>query len=339
MFLGVLPAREAHAHGTSAVGDRERAVRKVVLTVILVGSLLITKDAFPDADTQGRITLAPRELLCNNVVLPIGARIDNGRCVTIFNRSSGRDCLFFRRIFVLGNSIARGFAFEAESMFGDLDQTVERHRQIDLCDKAQLHELGPTGMASCVLYINPVTQIRYTWLQYFDDAGPLTEVKDACTGSGRVPTGVCLQELLLGSQPGDVLLFYMGLHYAAYWAGLAESGKDVDSWFMSSATTWRASVAAHWHGRSEDVFRIRLASHANQDPNSVNRTTRVFNYVPHINLLMDEIFENTNWKVIDQWAINAGETGLYQDSVHFQGPLSQATWHVLLSQLCDESPS
>ena len=59
MFLGVLPAREAHAHGTSAVGDRERAVRKVVLTVILVGSLLITKEAFPDEDTRGRITSAP----------------------------------------------------------------------------------------------------------------------------------------------------------------------------------------------------------------------------------------------------------------------------------------
>ncbi len=40
------------------------------------------------------------------------------------------------------------------------------------------------------------------------------------------------------------------------------------------------------------------------------------------------------WYHIDQWAINEGRDHLYNDHIHFNGPLTQATLHQMLNELC-----
>jgi hypothetical protein len=57
-------------------------------------------------------------------------------------------------------------------------------------------------------------------------------------------------------------------------------------------------------------------------------------HIPALNHMMDEAFSDTQWSVVDQWGINQGREALYNDHVHFSGPLSQATWHIILSSLC-----
>ena len=289
----------------------------------------------PSAPTAGSQIAAPEYCTAAAATSLPAARTDNGPCVFVYDRDAGRTCLASRTVFVLGNSIARGFAFEADSMFGERGQTVERNQQKEFCDKAQLHDFPHGGMASCVISLGLNTQIRYTWMQFFDDMGPRMD-GDACTGAGLMPARRCLERILDSSKPGDILLFYMGLHYAFSWLGHLEAQPPfpVDSWLIKSSNSWKESILSLWKGRHEDVFRVRLADHANADPTKASGTARVFDHVPHINDIMDMTFADMKWGVINQWAINQGQQKLYQDPVHFQGPLSQATWHVLLSSLC-----
>lgn len=44
--------------------------------------------------------------------------------------------------------------------------------------------------------------------------------------------------------------------------------------------------------------------------------------------------EHDMWYTIDQWAINENRNYLYNDQIHFQGPLSMATLQQVLNELC-----
>ena len=44
--------------------------------------------------------------------------------------------------------------------------------------------------------------------------------------------------------------------------------------------------------------------------------------------------EDQMWYTIDQWAINKGRNHLYNDDIHFVGPLNSATVHQVLNMLC-----
>jgi hypothetical protein len=48
----------------------------------------------------------------------------------------------------------------------------------------------------------------------------------------------------------------------------------------------------------------------------------------------DSTNEEEMWYTIDQWAINDQRDYLYNDHVHFNGPLAQATLHQVLNELC-----
>ena len=231
-------------------------------------------------------------------------------------------------------------------MFGDQGSTLERDQQKELCEKKVLQEFAPRGAATCVIEMSPgfQTQIRFTWMQYFYDAGPGPPPRqlegDACSAAGLMPMRRCLDRILEFSQPGDILLFYMGLSYAFAWPELFEIQPPfaVDEWLDTSTLMWKSAIPSSWKGRQDDIFRVRLAGHvkgrADTSPSNEANNAKVYEYVPRINDVMDRNFASTAWGVIDQWRINAGNESLYNDAWHFQGPLSQATWHTLLSKLC-----
>lgn len=71
----------------------------------------------------------------------------------------------------------------------------------------------------------------------------------------------CLTRFLEDSRPGDVLVFYLGLHYAIERNKLfyGQPGFRFEKYVRDSISTFRETLRLVWKGRQEDVFRVRTA--------------------------------------------------------------------------------
>ena len=99
---------------------------------------------------------------------------------------------------------------------------------------------------------------------------------------------------------------------------------------------WKETLAIAWKGRQEDIFRMRVPglTEPGQWPEMVTfMNPRLYEQ----NAAADKAFKDTAWSVIDQPGLNRDRLALYADFVHFPGPLSQLTVHVILSSLCGDS--
>ena len=103
--------------------------------------------------------------------------------------------------------------------------------------------------------------------------------------------------------------------------------------------SWSETLTELWHGRREDVFRVRVPPIAlsrvgdnawGRNPATVQTDIEVLNSVA------DAVFETTGWSTIDMPGIAHGHEELYEDGVHIPGRLSRVAWHVLLSSLCGD---
>lgn len=109
-------------------------------------------------------------------------------------------------------------------------------------------------------------------------------------------------------------------------------GFDKRAWLISSVLNFKAHIAAVFKGH---VFRVTLAP--------TNKNGNIAHYAPKLKeaervmaqvLQTESVEPSKMWYTIDQWAINEGRDYLYQDHIHFNGPLTLATLQNMLNELC-----
>lgn len=99
--------------------------------------------------------------------------------------------------------------------------------------------------------------VKFLWMQFFDvKAGNMDG--DLCD---PLNARDCLSRFLEDSRPGDVLVFYLGLHYAIERNKLfyGQPGFRFEKYVRDSISTFRETLRTVWHGRHEDIFRVRTA--------------------------------------------------------------------------------
>ena len=215
-----------------------------------------------------------------------------------------------------------------------------RQDQKGRCSKTEQTHLT---QSSCEFTCDEV-EARFSWLAFFSGPWPGASVPDGCN-----PTHACFAEELANSRKGDIIIFLVGLHYIlwrpdgiAAFGGGEEGGRAYESWLAESTASWNETLSHAWHGRREDIFRIRIpflaydVALATHGPNLWGVPIRdVQTRIAEMNILQDAVFSSTGWSVVDLAGISHGKEDLYvTDGVHISGMLSQIAWHVILSQIC-----
>lgn len=266
-----------------------------------------------------------------------------------FGKTSTVQCMKGRTFYVIGNSVARQAAFQLIDMLGG--GSVKREGQRDLCPK---HETF--WGANCHDEFEGV-KIRFLHVQWMDgfnykDRGGFPFIKNLETdydysgdyelpntpaevkgapdfweagGCENVPMEECLITFFNGSTKDDVLLFNVGTSYS-----VPSDVIDMAAWLRSSVAAFRANVASTFSGH---VFRQSSA----QFLGYLQARTELMRAADKaIWELMRPASskEGRMWYTIDQWAINKDRDNLYNDHIHYVGPLSYATVHQMLNTLC-----
>jgi hypothetical protein len=299
----------------------------------------------------GATTLGPRD--CARVV-PLAGNFDRDTppfffpspdvcALKAYNHSEGRACLSGRKVYVLGNSIARGFQFELLAMYGDAEAgAVSRTEQKIFCQSAWEANGQP-----CTLQLSADSPVRY-WDMHLFMADDALDIRDPCR-LGYASTLDCLEFVLADSAPGDILVFYLGGSYAKYRYDLKRSelnsSEAWEEWLELSAQHFKGALNEAWKGEARDVFHVRLAhiqqwfAHWNPTQAMLDNQKVFMDTIPLVNRVLDRAFEDAPWSVVDQWGINEGRDEEYTDEVHFQGLLSRVFWHVVLSSVCGSTDS
>jgi hypothetical protein len=162
-----------------------------------------------------------------------------------------------------------------------------------------------------------------------DHATPLW-MDDNCINHN---TRECLARFFHGSTERDILIFTLGMTFAMDFDGREPSkspGVDYKAWMLSQAAAFKGHLAATFKGQ---VFRV---THGEFNSNSylLPKTPNL----KRTNDLLWEVWQPDSselpWYTIDQWPINQNRHSLYNDHVHFNGPLTHAMLHQVLNELC-----
>lgn len=140
----------------------------------------------------------------------------------------------------------------------------------------------------------------------------------------------CLAHFFSGSTERDILVFSFGMIPAIHMDDQSNPSIDYRKWLLASAGAFRGHLAATFKGQ---VFRTTLAEFHGQKklaPKSPNMQL--------VNDILWDVWQPDSselpWYTIDQWPINRGRHHLYDDEVHYNGPLTEAMLHQVLNELC-----
>ena len=146
-------------------------------------------------------------------------------------------------------------------------------------------------------------------------------------------TKSCLEKFFSGATERDILIFTLGMTFGQDMndrEGIHNPSVDMAAWLLGSGSAFKGHLASTFPGQ---VFRTTLAefnSAGYVGPKSPN--------LKRANDLLWQIWkpssEEKPWYTIDQWAINQNRHYLYNDHVHFNGPLTHAMLHQVLNELC-----
>ena len=143
----------------------------------------------------------------------------------------------------------------------------------------------------------------------------------------------CLRKFFEGSKSSDVLIFNVGMAHVVRPHGVEPEhspGIDIEAWLTNSASAFQGHLAATFNGQ---VFRTTLAE--------FNMWGNLASTSPYLKIVNEILWrswapsgEDRPWYTIDQWPINQGRYHLYNDHVHFNGPLTVAMLTQVLNELC-----
>lgn len=268
-----------------------------------------------------------------------------------YNRSDANICLANRTIYFIGISTTRQMAFDLSSLLGGLG-VDSRDKQKEKCAKVSdkwadsCHENLSNNIAIKYLFFHWMDGFNYTsrgGFPYFlnkthtklntpnevlSEAGePEAYPFDMCTS---FDTSDCIKSFLLDSKPKDILIFSVGGPY-----GTHSKVVNFTEYLVESAKPFRKYLNSYFHGHF--IFQVTLAEMFNNWlwRNPLNFQVNALLYEA---LFKPNIIGNNNsiknWFIIDQWSINRQRKRLYEDRVHFGGPLSMATVYQILTKVC-----
>ena len=222
-------------------------------------------------------------------------------------------CLGDRRIFIIGNSVQRHLAFEAAQWYGH--SKVTRDQEKELCGSGMDAKTCTMrlGDASIHFVFSQPGILRPVDGMYHDYCGASDSAKQ--TGN----ESACYTEFLRESRPGDVLVHGPGMGLIWFEQMARRAVPDYAAYVREQLAAWRDMLAVAWHGRVQDVFRMRLHHIYGEERGEASWTDNV----TPINSLMDETFAGTGWSIIDQEGINGRRRQYMSDHVHFPGKLLQ----------------
>jgi len=268
--------------------------------------------------------------------------------INVFDEESTQRCLKGRTVYTIGNSVARQMLFGLVQMLGG--EYVKRSDQRDLCPK---HET--TWSDSChEEYAN--VKLKYLFIQFIDgfnytDLGGFPYIKNSSnfTKLPSTPQEIadingedlkfwiddncimhqmksCLQNFFRNATKNDILIFSAGMSYALDWK---QSNIDIENWLRHSALQFHEYIKAIFPGK---VF--RFTNSQTRDTISVKFSDRTPYLKAVDEVLWDVWKDEKEWYTISQWSINEGRDHLYNDHVHWNGPLTFATLHQVLNTIC-----
>jgi hypothetical protein len=136
----------------------------------------------------------------------------------------------------------------------------------------------------------------------------------------------CLAKFFHGSTSQDIAIINLGMPYTVIHPLI-----DTFAWIKSSASAFRSHLTETFPGK---VFRTSNA----QMLKHVAHSTPLLQEIDHKALwpmwMPGSEKEDRMWYTIDQWAINEGRNHLYNDHVHYNGPLTHAMLHQVLNIVC-----
>lgn len=271
----------------------------------------------------------------------------NCKQIQTFGETETKRCMRGRTLYVIGNSVPRQMAFGMIELLGG--GSVKREGQRDICPK---HETF-WGDSCHSEFAN--VKIRFLHLQFMDgynysDRGgfpfllnqsnlsplPMSPhealdksdenkfwEEDNCFTH---PVRSCLQTFFNESKSDDILIFSIGMTYM----NLGNKIIDMRSWIRSSASAFRSHLSATFHGH---IFRF-TGSQAR------NHMAHFTPWMKEVDEILWELWrpgseaDSSMWYTIDQWAINRDRDHLYNDHLHFVGPLTAATLYQVLNIVC-----
>ena len=260
---------------------------------------------------------------------------------------AARGCLRGRHLYVVGNSVARDFFFQALSGLCQLPR-----------DRGA--EMGCKHSASgCPWGCEASNNISGTFA-FSNSLGPplpgyLYHDADACT----LPVEECTRSLLAASREGDALVFLHGLSLA--WEAkrmTAGEGPGLGPLLLPSerlalgglvaqaGAAWRGTVQRAWRGRPGHIFRLRLAPWSLGNTSFDHGQDRAFlgsaaGLLGAVNEGLDAAFAGAGWGTVDQWGVNGalredagGNRAHYRDFVHYEDEPHDAALDMVLTGLC-----
>jgi hypothetical protein len=163
-----------------------------------------------------------------------------------------------------------------------------------------------------------------------DHAFPLGRLEDNCINE---VTRDCFARFFHGSTERDILIFTLGMIFAMDFDGKEPDlspGIDYKAWLLSQAAAFKGHLAATFKGQVFRVTHGEFKTGSKLQPRTPN--------LQRTNDALWEVWQPDNselpWYTIDQWPINQNRHNLYDDAVHFNGPLTHAMLHQVLNELC-----
>jgi hypothetical protein len=294
---------------------------------------------------------------------------DNCPPMKSYNRDELVSCMSGRTVHVMGNSVARQFAFAILPLL-DGGTVVSRESQKQICMKGQLKGY------SCLFHAGSTT-VKYLYKNTFDgylyngnfpffypdnvtyDESQRTQkyrsnnatfqkkiehlstggmnhglsgylIKDNCDAYDHGDdTSSCLRDFFNSSSSSDLLIFSVGFYYSEIAAG-KNTPIDYKSWVIHSAVKFWTYIERWFPGQV--IWFTTPPCHPQQASRVMNPGIKQVNDIlwdiwrPHAGKRM--------WYVIDQGAINTGRFHMYEDHIHFQGPLTLASLYNIFNVVC-----
>lgn len=247
-------------------------------------------------------------------------------------------CLANRSVYIWGNSVSRGFAFELEAML-DNSARASREEQKARCDK-----LPGSDRDLCEIAAGFSTKILYEWILFMDArpfqpapaVAPVPELDAFASGSslaedkcGEQTPRECFSAIFEGASERDIFICNLGYVYAIM---------DPHSIRASKMTAWLEAHIRDFIALVNEIFPGRII-YMNVAPAEITSASAAWNDVRirlWNDLVLRIVLKETDWLVFDLWSVVSDFVGssLFEDRIHFPGRLTQIGWGFLEHMLC-----
>ena len=259
-------------------------------------------------------------------------------------------CLAGRTVYVMGNSVGRGFFYELSRVLTDETNIAAREEQKQSCEKTNTLVNGSAAhmlkASSCTAELPSVNvNAAFMWRQWMWDTPRLLPGNHVCAdmcGSG--PPDTCMARFLGDATERDILIVNMGLITSDDGAidVMVRGGEAMNT--SSPLNNGESPVRGDWPWWKSQTLdflhalpaltRIPLARTFLATTTNILDDAKINSRVAVTNAVAAPLFLAAGARVIDMNSVARGQDALYEDVTHIPGPLSQALWYAVIAEVC-----